>query len=61
MAQPNTNENPRWSAKRTEFSTLSKLVNKDLSMSSMSVPSERPFSDAGNQITAKKNVRSLTD
>jgi hypothetical protein len=54
VAQPNENPWTWWNMRRTEFSILSKLANKYLSIPATSVPSERLFSDAGNQITSKR-------
>ena len=53
VAEYNINPFKWWSIRKTQFSNIAKLAKKYLSIPASSVPSERLFSDAGNQITAK--------
>ena len=43
-----------WAVWKTQFSNMAKLTRKYLSIPGSSVPSERLFSDVGNQITIKR-------
>ena len=43
-----------WNTNQSTFPILSRVARKFLSIPATSVPSERLFSDAGNQITSKR-------
>ncbi|CAJ0902532.1 8394_t:CDS:2 [Entrophospora sp. SA101] len=51
----NTDPLKWWAEKKNEFPLMSELALKYLCVSATSVPSERLFSDIGNQITKKRN------
>ncbi len=53
IADDSVNPFEWWAVWKTQFPNVAKLARKYLSISGSSVPSERLFSDAGNQITAK--------
>ena len=47
-----------WCGNQRSFPILSRMARKYLSIPATSVPSERLFSDAGNQITSKRTCLS---
>ncbi|GES94450.1 zinc finger BED domain-containing protein 4-like [Rhizophagus clarus] len=55
QASPNTDIFKWWIDNREKFPTLFKVARKYLGILATSVPSERLFSDAGNQITSERN------
>ena len=53
-AEPAENPWQWWNARKKQFPILSKIAKKYLAIPATSVPSERLFSEAGNQISAKR-------